>query len=60
MGAAGPVTLEVELKVEDNLMEILHLTKLAASPELVHQVVEVMKKAPEGMYHTCLLNNIYF
>lgn len=47
---AEPVTKEVEIKEEDQVVEVVDVTKPAASPELGPQVVEAMKKVREELY----------
>lgn len=50
MSAAGPVTKDVKVKHQNQVMELVDVTDLAASPEPGPQGADVMREVREAMY----------
>lgn len=60
LGAAGPVTEDMEEKVQTEVMETFDVTGPAISAELDPQVVEATRKVQETMYPVCSSHNVNF
>lgn len=60
MHVAGPVIKDVEVKEEDEVMEVVDLTEQQASPGLGFQLDEAMRNVWKAMHPVCLLQNADF
>lgn len=49
LGADGPATKEVEVKNEDQVIDLADVTGPTASPKLGQQLAEVVRKVREAM-----------
>lgn len=55
MGAAEPVIKNMEVKGEDQVIEIVDVTESTASPELDPQRIGAIRKVQDAMYPICSL-----
>lgn len=57
---AGPVFKKMDVKIEDQLMEVVVVVESAALPEPDTIVINTMSKVREEMYPVCLFRNVDF
>lgn len=60
INAAGPVTEEVEVKENVQIIVVLDMTESAGSPELASRVIKGKRKMREAMHSICSPHDVDF